>query len=119
MTTLSAVCRSHERILVKMSSVDEHIALEEGQFDDAPEVKVVASHSNGDVLVPNPRSGHTYIDEDNLLEWSSNDSEEEEPDEFDAEEDLMEVAAFHGLRAEDEDWEIAERGSVSIIHKRG
>ncbi|KAI0771395.1 RIO1 family-domain-containing protein [Irpex lacteus] len=51
-------------------------------------------------------SGHTYIDEEGLLEWSSDSSEE---DEFDLEEDENEAAAFDGLRAEDEDWEIAER----------
>ena len=52
-----------------------------------------------------------YLDaanEEGLLEWSSSSSE----DEFDADEEEAEAAAFDGLRAEDEDWEIAERGTV-------
>ncbi|KAI0789731.1 RIO1 family-domain-containing protein [Abortiporus biennis] len=72
---------------------------EEGQFDDAPE-----EATNTTPL--NPRDGHNFIDEDNLLEWSS---EEEEEDEFELEENAMEAEAFETLRAEDEDWEIAER----------
>ncbi|KAI0648033.1 RIO1 family-domain-containing protein [Trametes meyenii] len=79
---------------------EEHI--EEGQFDDAPE----------DVSVPqpiDPRQGHSFIDDEGLLEWSSESSEDEsEPDEFEQEEDTLEAEAFQTLRAEDEDWEIAE-----------
>ncbi|KAI0720465.1 RIO1 family-domain-containing protein [Cerioporus squamosus] len=79
--------------------------VEDGQFDDAPA---------GDHLAPvttNPRQGHTYIDDDRLLDWSSESSEDEEsePDEFEQEEDTLEAEAFQTLRAEDEDWEIAER----------
>ena len=90
----------------------------EGQFDDAPEDVPAA---------PDPRAGHTYIDdlppdEDKLLEWSSeSESDDEEgQDEVAEEEDAMEEAAFQTLRAEDEDWEIAERGAfypISPVHE--
>ncbi|KAH9854713.1 RIO1 family-domain-containing protein [Lenzites betulinus] len=77
--------------------------VEEGQFDDAP----------GDITVPqpaDPREGHTFIDDEQILEWSSGSSgEESEPDEFELEEDTLEAEAFQTLRAEDEDWEVAER----------
>ncbi|KAI0632149.1 RIO1 family-domain-containing protein [Trametes polyzona] len=77
--------------------------IEEGQFDDAPD----------DTSVPqptDPRQGHAFIDDEGLLEWSSESSgEESEPDEFEQEEDTLEAEAFQTLRAEDEDWEIAER----------
>ena len=87
-----------------MSTPQEDIATEEGQFDDAPE----------DVTAPEPvdaraQASHRFIDDEELLEWSS-DSAEDEEDEFEREEDDMEAAAFEALRAEDEDWEIAERG---------
>ncbi|KAK7681528.1 hypothetical protein QCA50_015260 [Cerrena zonata] len=81
--------------------------IEDGQFDDAPEDQVPPQ-------TPNPapqvdlREGHTYIDDENILEWSEESSDEEE-DAFDVEEDQMEAEAFETLRAEDEDWEIAER----------
>lgn len=78
----------------------------EGQFEDAPE------EASG------PRAGHAYIDEvpadeHTLLQWSS-ESESEDQDEIAEEEDAMEEAAFQTLRAEDEDWEIAERGASHI-----
>ncbi|KAJ8501914.1 hypothetical protein ONZ51_g324 [Trametes cubensis] len=77
--------------------------IEEGQFDDAPE----------DTSLPqtaDPRQGHNFIDDEKLLEWSSESEEDEsEPDEFEQEEDTLEAEAFQELRAEDEDWEIAER----------
>ena len=83
-------------------------AFEEGQFDDAP---------NDPAGPPalDPREGHTFIDDDEeLLAWSSDSSEDEEsePDEFEQEEDILEAEAFQTLRAEDEDWEIAERGTL-------
>ncbi|CDO71483.1 hypothetical protein BN946_scf184909.g77 [Trametes cinnabarina] len=75
---------------------------EEGQFDDAPEDSFPQT--------TDPRQGHTFIDNDKLLEWSSeSEDEESEPDEFEQEEDELEAEAFQTLRAEDEDWEIAER----------
>ena len=39
--------------------------------------------------------------------------DEDEMDEFEIEEDELEASAFDDLRAEDEDWEIAERGAHS------
>jgi RIO kinase 1 len=91
-----------------MSTIQDNVTIEEGQFDDAPE----------DATPPTPvdvraEAGHRFIDEENALEWSS-DSDEDELDEFDAEEDDMEAAAFDQLRAEDEDWEIAERGAFTL-----
>ncbi len=77
--------------------------IEIGQFDDAPESTLPDSPLN-------PREGHNFIDEANILEWSE---ESEEEDEFDLEEDEMEYAAYQTLRAEEEDWEVAERGMVS------
>ena len=80
--------------------------VEAGQFDDAP----------GDESVPtpvsDPRQGHAFIDDERLLEWlsESSDGEESEPDEFEQEEDALEAEAFQTLRAEDEDWEVAEGG---------
>ena len=43
----------------------------------------------------------------------SSEEDESEPDEFEQEEDIIEAEAFQTLRAEDEDWEIAERGALS------
>lgn len=82
----------------------------EGQFDDAVEEVDQLPTVSQATEASNPRAGHTYIDEEGLLEWSSDSSEE---DEFDLEEDENEAAAFDGLRAEDEDWEIAERGKIN------
>ncbi len=81
---------------------------EDGQFDDAP-VDPSAP------VTTNPRQGHTYIDDEGLLEWSSeSEGEESDPDEFEQEEDDLEAEAFQMLRAEDEDWEIAE-GGMSLV----
>ncbi|OCH91220.1 RIO1-domain-containing protein [Obba rivulosa] len=76
-------------------------AIEEGQFDDAPAEDLEPAQNS-----TNPREGHSFIDDEHLLEWSS---ESEEEDAFDAEEDELEAESFNVLRAEDEDWEIAER----------
>ena len=107
------------RIVAEMPEAHEDIPVEQGQFDDAPEEGMAVSTANELPPQRDPRSGHAYIDEPSLLGWSSDSSEESEPDEFDAEEDLMEEAAFHGLRAEDEDWEIAERGNATSRSKFG
>lgn len=89
--------------------------VEEGQFDDALE-DVSAPAVQAAEPVPNPRAGHNYIDEQNLLEWSEeSDDDEEELDQIDADEDDMEAAAFDSLRAEDEDWEAAEGGTLSLF----
>ncbi|PSR70474.1 hypothetical protein PHLCEN_2v13625 [Hermanssonia centrifuga] len=90
-----------------MPAKDNETPIEEGQFDDAP-----GDASNPTQDTTDIRAGHRYIDEEqeNILEWSSESSgDEEELDEFDVREDDMEAAAFENLRAEDEDWEIAER----------
>lgn len=91
-----------------MPATRDNIVIEEGQFDDAPE----------DTTIPEPidvraQATHRFIDDDEqeLLEWSSDSTSEDEQDEFELEEDEMEAAAFENLRAEDEDWEIAERGA--------
>lgn len=89
-----------------MSAGPHVTSIEEGQFDDA--------HQEDGSARADPRQGHAYIDEDNhdehLLDWSSaGEGDDDDVDAFEAEEDDMEAAAFHTLRAEDEDWEIAER----------
>ena len=81
----------------------------DGQFDDAIEDGQQPTSTSDSAQPADLRAAHHYIDdEEGLLEWSSSSSE----DEFDADEDEAEAAAFDGLRAEDEDWEIAERGTV-------
>ncbi|KAH8104774.1 RIO1-domain-containing protein [Cristinia sonorae] len=77
--------------------------IEDGQFDDAPEDQLVVPAT----ATTDPRDGHRFIDDDPLLEWSS--ESEEEQDEFEVEEDNMEYEAYQTLRAEDEDWEQTER----------
>ncbi|KAH9922804.1 RIO1-domain-containing protein [Epithele typhae] len=78
-------------------------AIEDGQFDDVPESPPTSS-------APDPRQGHRFIDDEALLEWASESEEEDsEPDEFEYDEDALEAEVFQELRAEDEDWEIAER----------
>ncbi|KAI0076349.1 RIO1-domain-containing protein [Panus rudis PR-1116 ss-1] len=77
--------------------------IEEGQFDDAPE-DISADRTS---VPQTDRPNGQYIDEENLLEWSETSEEEEDEDEL--EEDQLEAEAFETLRAEDEDWEIAER----------
>ena len=99
-----------------MSDVHDIEPVEEGQFDDAPEDTTVAVPL--EPVDGRAQAGHRYIDdedkdEEQLLEWSSSSEDEDEPDEFEDEEDKMEHAAFEELRAEDEDWEIAERGAHS------
>lgn len=89
-----------------MPGIHDH-DIEDGQFDDAPE----DIPQSTDAIVPptDLRNGHSYIDDENILEWSEESSDEEE-EQFYLEEDQMEAEAFDTLRAEDEDWEIAERG---------
>ncbi len=89
-----------------MPTSEVYDLVEEGQFDDAP--------TSGPAT--DPRQGNAYIDDEGLLEWSSGSSEEDEsePDEFEQEEDIIEAEAFQTLRAEDEDWEIAERGTPDL-----
>lgn len=80
--------------------------IEDGQFDDAPEDLPIEQ-------APDPRTGFNHIDEpEAVLDWSDELSEE---DEDDLEED---DADFD--RAEDEDWEITERGgsASSVLQTR-
>lgn len=79
----------------------------DGQFDDAPEGPQ-NSHNQPE---PERRDGHSYIDE-SLFE-PSEESSEEDDDELDPDED-------EGIynRAEDEDWEVAERGMFAISCRR-
>ncbi|KZT09117.1 RIO1-domain-containing protein [Laetiporus sulphureus 93-53] len=87
-----------------------HDVVEEGQFDDAPDDKPGAPTAETGSTPLNPREGHAYIDdEEALLAWSQSEDEDEERDAFEEEEDELEASVFQTLRAEDEDWEIAER----------
>ncbi|EKM51857.1 uncharacterized protein PHACADRAFT_102400 [Phanerochaete carnosa HHB-10118-sp] len=95
-----------------MPSVQNVEPTEEGQFDDAPEDTTVSAPV--DPVDGRAQTAHRFIDEEDkdeehLLEWPSSSEDEGEPDEFEDEEDALEHAAFEELRAEDEDWEIAER----------
>ena len=78
-------------------STDIQTPLVEGQFEDAPEE--TQSNSN-----QNPRQGATFID-DPLLQWS----EPEDEEELDGLHEESEEE-YNEDRAEDEDWEVAERG---------
>jgi hypothetical protein len=72
----------------------------QGQFDDALE----------DVQQHDPRQGGHFID-DRLLQWSeSSDDEDEDIDELSGDD-------FEGHKAEDEDWEFAERGESTCNHR--
>ncbi|KAH7922953.1 RIO1-domain-containing protein [Leucogyrophana mollusca] len=76
-------------------SIQDSNAIEVGQFDDAVETPQGAPQ--GDAR-PN---GH-FIDDDHTLEWSESSSGEEDGESEGLEE-------YEDNRAEDEDWEIAER----------
>lgn len=91
-----------------MPAAQDDTLIEEGQFDDAPEDTTISGPIDA-----RAQAIHRFIDDDEqeLLEWSSDSTSEDEQDEFELEEDEMEAAAFENLRAEDEDWEIAERGA--------
>lgn len=84
--------------------------IEDGQFDDAIEEAAEVSTST------DPRGGHHFIDEDTILDSSNSEEDDDKQDAFEAEEDDLEAAAFHTLRAEDEDWEIAERGALRFTY---
>ncbi|THH27031.1 hypothetical protein EUX98_g7147 [Antrodiella citrinella] len=86
-------------------SVLAELPTEDGQLDDAPVDQPTLSVDNATPV--NPREGNNFIDEERLLEWSE--SSEDEEDEYEVEENDMEVEAYETLRAEDEDWERTER----------
>lgn len=75
-------------------------AIEQGQFDDAPEDLTTVSDLR--------QTGHVLIDEDELLQWSEDDMQGN-GDELD--EDELDERDFDDARVEDEDWEMAERGT--------
>ncbi|KAI0036462.1 RIO1 family-domain-containing protein [Vararia minispora EC-137] len=77
--------------------------IEDGQFDDAPG-DIDSSPVRAQHAAPlDPRGGYNYIDDTHILDWSSEDHSSE--DETYSDDDLYDEYA----RAEDEDWEIAER----------
>ena len=84
----------------------------EGQFDDAVE-PTEALKAAPDF---NPREGQTFIDEhDPVLQWSDPESEDEA--EEDEEDDFGDE--LDDLQVDDEDWEIAEKGTSNpllILH---
>jgi RIO kinase 1 len=71
-------------------TVTMSVAIEDGQFDDAPEIV----HS---------RAWFSYID-------SSDESDDLPEDELFDEEEEIDSEEYEDDRVEDEDWEIAERG---------
>lgn len=81
-------------------SAKNQSAIVEGQFDDAPlqtNVQVVDDQ-------PDPRAGGYFID-DERLPWSDQSSEDDDEDELNEDD-------FEDVRADDEDWEVAERGEL-------
>ena len=52
----------------------EELPVVDGQFDDAPEEAAI--------ITPDPRVGHSYIDDENILEWSSESADDEEDQEI-------------------------------------
>lgn len=79
-------------------STENQSAIAEGQFDDAPsETTVRAVDDQQD-----PRVGGYFIDDERLLQWSDESSEDDDGDELNEDD-------FEDVRADDEDWEVAER----------
>ncbi|KAG2129462.1 RIO1-domain-containing protein [Suillus clintonianus] len=79
-------------------SAENQSAIVEGQFDDAPsETAVRAVDDQQD-----PRVGGYFIDDERLLQWSDESSEDDDGDELNEDD-------FEDVRADDEDWEVAER----------
>jgi RIO kinase 1 len=82
-------------------SPENQQAIVEGQFNDAPSNDVVVDDQQ------DPRTGGHFIDDEHpleVLEWSDESSEAGDGDEGDFEDD----------RADDEDWEVAERGELHL-----
>lgn len=79
-------------------SAENQSAIVEGQFDDAPsETTIRAVDDQQD-----PRVGGYFIDDERLLSWSDESSEDDDGDELNEDD-------FEDVRADDEDWEVAER----------
>lgn len=82
-------------------SASNQSAIVEGQFDDAPsETAVLAVDDQRD-----PRIGGYFIDDEHHLLWSDESSENNDGDELNEDD-------FEDVRADDEDWEVAERGEL-------
>jgi len=73
----------------------------EGQFDDAPSDPAAAVMDDQQ----DPRLGGYFIDDEQILEWSDENSEVDDLNEDD----------FEDPRADDEDWEVAERGELHLF----
>ena len=82
---------------------------DEGQFDDAAE-DISTSLTAFTVDQPQ-RGGANYIDDD--MPESDEDVDEISP--WDASDEEVHDEVFEELRAEDEDWEMAERGESSVM----
>ena len=87
------------------------VAEVEGDEDEVPVCNMLGSMSviDGwlmiDTFTPEEYFGSVPVAE-------ADEESDEEEDEFEVEEDDMEAGAYETLRAEDEDWENAERGVV-------
>lgn len=80
-------------------------AIEDGQFDDAPE-ELAGLPSSQQHVQSNVRDGHSYVDEA-VLEWSDESPEEEDTEDEEGSDEFN--------RVEDEDWEIAEKGAFALL----
>jgi RIO kinase 1 len=88
-------------------SAKNQSAIVEGQFDDAPlQTNVPAVDDQQD-----PRVGGYFIDDERLVSWSDESSEDDDGDELNEDD-------FEDVRADDEDWEVAERGELYSSLKR-
>jgi RIO kinase 1 len=82
-----------------MSTENQSIIVE-GQFDDAPSETTIRAVDDQQDL----RVGGYFID-DERLPWSEESSEDDDDDELNEDD-------FEDVRADDEDWEVAERGEL-------
>jgi RIO kinase 1 len=69
------------------------------QRDDAPE-------NPSNALLGDPRQGGYFIDDETSLEWTEESADEEDEDEIDE--------GYDDNRVEDEDWEVAEGGMLTM-----
>lgn len=79
-------------------SPESQPAIADGQFDDAPSDTAVVIDQQ------DPRAGGYFIDDEHILAWSD-ESSEDDGDELNEDD-------FEDDRADDEDWEVAERGEL-------
>lgn len=83
-------------------SPESQPAIAEGQFTDAPSDTAVGDGQQ------DPRLGGYFIDDDHILEWSDGSSEVDDGNELNEDD-------FEDDRADDEDWEVAERGGLHSL----